>query len=119
MTISLINRTMIMAYNLRRPAEGLVFYSDRGSQYTVKACGELLVEYGMRASMGDVGAYWDNAVVERFLGSLEHDWIFKLHQPTREHMIKDIRAYVKYYKLDRLHSSNNDLSPAQYEELAN
>jgi putative transposase len=119
MTTSLISRAMIMAYNLRRPAEGLVFHSDRGSQYTSKAYGELLVEYGIRASMGDVGACWDNAVVERFFGSLKHDWIFKLHQPTREHMINDVRAYVKYYNLDRLHSSNNDLSPVQYEELTN
>ncbi|MFT7294889.1 MAG: putative transposase, partial [Pseudohongiellaceae bacterium] len=119
MTTSLISRAMIMAYNLRRPAEGLVFHSDRGSQYTSKAYGELLVEYGIRASMGDVGACWDNAVVERFFGSLKHDWIFKLHQPTREHMINDVRAYMKYYNLDRLHSSNNDLSPVQYEKLAN
>jgi len=28
--------------------------------------------------MDDVGAYWDNAVVERFFGSLKHDWIFKV-----------------------------------------
>jgi putative transposase len=119
MTTSLISRAMIMAYNLRRPAEGLVFHSDRGSQYTSKAYGKLLVEYGVRASMGDVGACWDNAVVERFFGSLKHDWIFKLHEPTREHMINDVRTYVKYYNLDRLHSSNNDLSPVQYEKLAN
>jgi putative transposase len=119
MTTSLISRAMIMAYNLRRPAEGLVFHSNSGSQYTSNHYHKLLVEYGIRASMGDVGACWDNAVVERFFGSLKHDWIFKLHQPTREHMINDVRAYVKYYSLDRLHSSNNDLSPVQYEKLTN
>jgi putative transposase len=119
MTTSLISRAMIMAYNLRRPAEGLVFHSDRGSQYQSKAYGKLLVEYGIRASMGDVGARWDNAVVERFFGRLKHDWIFKLHQPTREHMFNDVRAYIKYYNLDRLHSSNNDLSPIRYNKLAN
>jgi putative transposase len=102
-----------------KTVEGLAFHSDRGSQYTSKAYGKLLVDYGIRASMGDVGACWDNAVVERFFGSLKHDWIFKLHQPTREHMINDVIAYVKYYNLDRLHSSNNDLSPDQYEKLAN
>ncbi|MCN4143914.1 MAG: hypothetical protein LC437_02210 [Thiohalomonas sp.] len=32
----------------------------------------LLSDYGIRASMGDVGACWDNAVVERFFGSLKH-----------------------------------------------
>ncbi|MAY37899.1 IS3 family transposase [Spongiibacter sp.] len=119
MTASLISRAMIMAYNLRQPPNGLVFHSDRGSQYTSKPYRKLLVDYRIRSSMGDVGACWDNAVVERFFGSLKHDWIFKVHQPTREHMTSDVRAYIKYYNLDRLHSSNNDLSPVQYEKLAN
>jgi putative transposase len=79
MTTSLISRAMIMAYNVRRPPKGLVFHSDRGSQYTSRTYGKLLADYGIRASMGDVGACWDNAVVERFFGSLKHDWIFKVH----------------------------------------
>ena len=59
MTTNLISRAMVTAYNLRQPPQGLVFHSDRGSQYTSK----LLVSYGMRASMGGVGACWDNVVV--------------------------------------------------------
>lgn len=119
MTTSLISRAMIMAYNLRQPPLGVVFHSDRGSQYTSKSYQDLLMSYKVRASMGDVGACWDNAVVERFFGSLKHDWIFKVHQPTREHMATDVKDYIKYYNQDRLHSSNNDLSPIEYENLAN
>jgi len=33
----------------------------------------------MRASMGDIGAFWDNAIVERFFGSLRHDSRKKHH----------------------------------------
>lgn len=119
MTTCLISRAMIMAYNLRQPPSGLVFHSDRGSQYTSKSYRELLTAYNIRASMGDVGACWDNAVVERFFGSLKYDWIFKVHQPTRQQMTEDVGAYIKYYNLNRLHSSNNDLSPAQFEKLVN
>lgn len=119
MTTSLISRAMIKAYNLRQPPKGLVFHSDRGSQYTSKAFATLLKGYDIRASMGDVGACWDNAVVERFFGSLKHDWLFKVHQPTRTHMKEDVAAYMKYYNLDRLHSTNGDLSPVEYEKLAN
>lgn len=119
MTTSLISRALIKAYNIRRPPKGLVFHSDRGSQYTSKRYRTLLDGYGVRASMGDVGACWDNAVVERFFGSLKHDWIFKTHQPSRSHMKCDVAAYMKYYNLDRFHSSNDDLSPIQYEQLAN
>jgi putative transposase len=116
MTTGLICQAMIMAYNLRQPPRGLVFHSDRGSQYTSKRYRRLLKSYGVRSSMGDVGACWDNAVVERFFGSLKHDWIFKIAQPTREHMRNDVAAYMRYYNLVRLHSANGDQSPINYEQ---
>jgi putative transposase len=52
----LISKAMVKAYNLRRPPKGLVFHSDRGSQYTSRCYRQLLEGYGVRASMGDVGA---------------------------------------------------------------
>jgi putative transposase len=76
---------------------------------------QLLESYGVRASLGDVVACWDNAVVERFFGSLKHDWIFKIAQPTREHMTKDVAAYMRYYNLERLHTKNGDQSLINYE----
>jgi putative transposase len=95
--------------------KGLVFHSDRGSQYTSKRFGKLLKAYGIRASMGDVGACWNNAVVERFFGSLKHDWVFKVAQPTREHMKQDVTAYTRYYNQERFHSSNGDMSPVKFD----
>lgn len=115
MTTDLINRAMIKAVNLRQPPKGLVFHSDRGSQYTSKRFRKLLNGYGIRSSMGDVGACWDNAVVERFFGSLKHDWIFKVAQPARDHMKFDVAAYIKYYNLDRLHGANGSVSPINFE----
>ena len=115
MTTDLICKAMIKAVNLRRPPKGLVFHSDRGSQYTSRRYRKLLDNYGLRASMGDVGACWDNAVVERFFGSLKHDWIFKVAQPTRDHMKTDVAAYTKYYNLNRLHMANGGVSPINFE----
>lgn len=114
MTTDLVSKALMKAYNLRQPARGLVFHSDRGSQYTSKQFGRLLSNYGIRASMGDVGACWDNAVVERFFGSLKHDWIFNVAQLTREFMKQDVTAYMKCYNLERLHSANGDLSPVEF-----
>jgi len=115
MTQALVSRAMIKAIHLRQPSKGLVFHSDRGSQYTSKHYRKLLKNYGVRASMGSTGACWDNAVVERFFGSLKYDWILKVDQPTRDHMKKDVAAYIRYYNNDRLHTSNNDMSPVNYE----
>ena len=115
MTTNLVATALTKAFWLRKSGKGLIFHSDRGSQYTSKQMRKLLRRYRMCASMGDVGACWDNAVVERFFGSLKHDWIFKQHQPTREHMENDVAAFMKYYNLERLHSANNDMSPINYE----
>ncbi|HAU66869.1 MAG TPA: hypothetical protein DCW52_00570 [Gammaproteobacteria bacterium] len=62
-----------------------------------------------------VGACWDNAVVERFFGSLKHDWILKIHQPTRSPRKNDVAASMRYYDINRLHSANDDLSPMKFE----
>lgn len=115
MTTDLICKAMMKAVNLRQPPKGVVFHSDRGSQYTSKRFRKLLEDYGVRSSMGDVGACWDNAVVERFFGSLKHDWIFKVAQPTRDHMKNDVADYIKYYNLDRLHTANGSVSPINFE----
>lgn len=115
MTTDLIEKALIRAVRLRRPPRGTVFHSDRGSQYTSRRFRSVLRKSGLRSSMGDVGACWDNAVVERFFGSLKHDWILKVHQPTRSHMKKDVARYMRYYNIDRLHSANDDLSPVKFE----
>ena len=115
MTRDLVEQALIKAHNLRKPAKGVVFHSDRGSQYTSTGFRNLVSRLGCRASMGDVGACWDNAVVERFFGSIKHDWLFKVPQPTRSHMREDVARYMKYYNVERLHSANLDQSPIEFE----
>ncbi len=66
--------------------------------------------------MGNVRAYRDNAVVERIFGSLKHDWVFKIAQPTRGHMKKVEAAFMRYFNLVRLHTTNGDQSAINYEK---
>ena len=42
MTTDLVSKALMKAYHLRRPGKGLVFHSDRGSQYTSKRYRKLL-----------------------------------------------------------------------------
>jgi len=93
MTQALVSRAVIKAIHLRQPPKGLVFHSDRGSLYTSKHYRTLLNSHGGRASMGSTGACWDNAVVERFFGSLKYDWMLKIDLPTRDYMKKDVADY--------------------------
>ncbi|RDQ04434.1 Integrase core domain protein [Escherichia coli] len=59
MTSSLICRVLMKAYNLLNPPRSLVVHTDSGSQYTGSRFQALLGGYGLRSSMGDVGACWD------------------------------------------------------------
>lgn len=68
--------------------------------------------------MGDVGACRDNAVMERFWGSLKHEWLLLVPQPTRAHMKQDVATYIRHYNLERNHTTNGGESPVRYEQQA-
>ena len=66
--------------------------------------------------MGDVGAHWENDVVERFFGSLKLDLIFKMVQPAHENMKQDVTEYMRYHNQERFHSNNGDMLPVKFEK---
>jgi putative transposase len=55
MMTDLVEKALLRATNLRKPPRGVVFHSDRGSQYTSQRFRKLLRKKGLRSSMGDVG----------------------------------------------------------------
>lgn len=65
--------------------------------------------------MSGVGPCWNNAVVERFFGSLKYEWLLKVYHLARQGMQQDVEHYIRYYNRDRLHSANGDLSPIDFE----
>ena len=68
MQSSLVMDALRMAWFRREPDEGVVFHSDRGSQY----CGDefqlALADYKMKSSMSRKGDCWGNAPTESFWG---------------------------------------------------
>ncbi len=66
---TLIEAAFRMALLGRHLPAGLLFHSDRGSQYTSDAYRALLAEVGVTASMSRTGNCYDNAVTESFFGT--------------------------------------------------
>lgn len=60
--------------------------------------------------MSGGSACWDNAVVERFFGSLKNEWLLKAYHLSRQTMNQDGEHYIRYYDHDWLHSAKADLS---------
>lgn len=60
-----------MAWFRRRPAAGLIFHSDRGSQYCSHDFQRLLKDDDMLSSMSGKGDCWDNAPTDKFVGAIK------------------------------------------------
>jgi putative transposase len=88
MTVVLVKRAMMMAITLRKPKRGLIFHSDRGSQYTSKRFSKFLKKHDIHPSMSGKGACWDNAVVERFFGSLKNEWLMFVNENGFDELYK-------------------------------
>ena len=118
MRTSLVNDALVMAIGSRKPAGGLVWHSDRGSQYASDSHRELLQEHGIVQSMSRKGNCWDNAVAESFFHSLKTELVHHCHFKTREQARNAIFDYIEvFYNRQRLHSANDYLSPVDYERL--
>ena len=118
MTRKLIMDALRMAIWRRRPAPGLIFHSDRGSQYCSKDFQEMLKTHKMKSSMSRKGDCWDNAVAESFFGSLKTERVFFTNYKTREEARRDIVDYIEmFYNSKRRHSYLGYLSPKVFEEM--
>jgi transposase InsO family protein len=116
-----INRKLVMnalrmAIWRRQPAPGLMFHSDRGSQYCSHDFQRLLKTHKMICSMSRKGNCWDNAVVERFFASLKTERVFPKSYQTREGARMDIIDYIEmFYNSKRSHSYLGYVSPREFE----
>ena len=100
----------------RKPGKGLIWHSDRGSQYASDSHRALLQEHGITQSMSRKGNCWDNAVSESFFHTLKTELVHHQHYQTRAKAKQDIFEYIEvFYNRERLHSTNNYLSPVDYE----
>lgn len=94
-------------------AEGAVFHSDRGSQYTSKAMAEWAAAHGVRLSVGRTGSCRDNAVAESFFGTFKNEMYHRRPFATRDEARVASVGYVEgYYNRRRPHSSIGYECPA-------
>ncbi|WP_157896473.1 IS3 family transposase [Acidovorax carolinensis] len=116
MQASLVKDALAMAWWRRRPPSGLIFHSDRGSQYCSHEFQDALKGWGMRSSMSRKGNCWDNAPTESFWGRLKTASVHGCKFATREQARQAVMDWMAFYNHRRLHSSLGYLSPMQYEQ---
>jgi len=74
-----------MAWLARNPGRqtGLIFHSDRGSQYASDDFSRLLKRHGIVPSMSRKGNCWDNAPTESFFATLKRELIHRRRFASR------------------------------------
>ena len=117
-TKKLVIDALQMAVWRRRPEDGLIFHSDRGSQYCSNDFQKMLKKHGMISSMSRKGDCWDNSVAESFFGTLKVERVFDSIYQTREEAKRDIVDYIEmFYNSKRRHSYLGYLSPKEFEKM--
>ena len=105
-----------MAWFRRHPDKGLIFHSDRGSQYCSAEFQAILKAYGMQSSMSRKGDCWDNAPTESLWGSLKVARLHGRRFQTRRAAMDEVIDWMSFYNHRRLHSTLAYVSPMQYEQ---
>lgn len=100
----------------RRPPEGLVHHSDRGSPYASADYRAALKRRGIVASMSRTGDCWDNSVAESFFATIKAELIDVERFCSRAAATASIADYIeRFYNPQRRHSYLGFLSPIEFE----
>ena len=113
----MVNNALTMALWKRKPPKGLVWHTDRGSQYASESHRSILKDHGLVQSMSRKGDCWDNAVAESFFHTLKTELTNHCNFNNQDEARNVIFEYIEvFYNRIRIHSANEYLAPVEFEQ---
>jgi transposase InsO family protein len=113
---NIIIHTVKKALLWRNPDYGLIFHSDRGTQFSSERVKHILQSNGIQQSMGAKGTCYDNAVLESFFSTLKKELIYREKYQDIDELQKSLFEYIEiFYNRQRKHSTLGYLSPFEFE----
>lgn len=122
MRTELIEDALKMAVKTRglTKMDGVIFHSDKGSQYTSSDFARTCAALGVRRSVGRKATCYDNAVAESFFATLKKELVYRRSFMTRSQARQEIFAWIEgWYNSRRLHSTLGYLTPIAWEQRQN
>ena len=118
MRTSLITDALDMAAGVRGAVTaGIIFHSDRGSQYMSREFAQSITGHQMVQSVGRTGVCWDNSVAESFFSSLKRELVSRYRFEDRSGARRAIFTWINRYNTRRLHSTLGHLPPVEWENI--
>lgn len=110
----LVDQALRNAYATAPVGSGVLFHSDRGSQYASSTFKQTLQDHGFVASMSRKGNCWDNAVSESFFATLKAEEVTAPYDNDHAAHV-GIAGYIHgFYNPHRLHSALDYMSPNDF-----
>lgn len=110
--------TVNLAVADRGKSQGVIFHTDRGSQFTSAEFRRHLDELDMVQSFSAKGHPYDNAVMECFFKYLKKEEVNRKSYSSFKDLNNSLFEYILgFYNPLRRHSHNNGPSPNQAELL--
>lgn len=117
LTAALVTGALEQALMHRAVRDGLVFHSDRGSQYASNEVRQILKFNNIRQSMSSTGSCYDNAITETFFHTLKTELTYWERYQTRDEARRNIFEYIEvFYNRQRLHSALGYKPPVEFEQ---
>lgn len=91
----LVTQALTDAIARRKPPKGVIFHSDRGTQYTSKEFAQFCADNGIRRSLSRTGICYDNAVAESFFGT------YKKGTHSHSSLARSVHTPERDFPLDR------------------
>lgn len=112
--VRLTLRALDRAVHRCRPRPGLIFHSDRGTEYAGYVFRDRLAGLGIVQSMNE--RVNDNAHMESFYHSMKSEVIHGVSFDEEQQLQRVVSGYIHFYNERRLHSSIGYVAPATYEQ---
>ena len=107
---------LAMALRHRGPPPGLIFHSDRGSQYASADFRSALAQASIEPSMSRKANCYDHAFMESFWSTLKIELVYRRDFATHPEARSAIFDFIEsFYNRQRSHSSLDYLSPVDFE----
>lgn len=114
-TTELVVDAVSFAVNRRQPEVPVIHHSDRGSQYTSLRFTQHLRNSGLIGSMGKVGSPGDNAMMESFFATVQHEVLDRQQWRSRDELRTALFIFLEItYNRERRHSSLNYRTPTEF-----
>lgn len=115
LTKELVANALLKALEKREPEPGLIFHSDRGSQYASHRVRRILNAWQVDQSMSSKGDCFDNAIMESFFSSLKKELVHLRTFHSRAQAKICVFDYIEiFYNRQRRHSALNQKTPLEY-----